>query len=268
MIRLFQIMVLICTAALLTSCKAPEKEKPIWEQVKLSDLATSSDANNPDGRLLKTINLDIHIFEMPIEDINVLNVVWQMMYTKPLQFNDYDAFKANSFSIGFGQIQMWNTIANVLRDAGCKHIETVSLLLPDGETNDFTIARLKKEQTIFYISTAGSMEGATIGPGKLALRIKVEKIPGSRGVCEVNAQPVFPSPITSPIPQLAASAKSAEFLFTSAGFGLKMSPGDFVLLGPEKYIDHQITLGSLFFSRPGRKPSVRMFLLVCTGIID
>jgi hypothetical protein len=268
MIRFFQIMVLICTAALLTSCKAPEKEKPIWEQVKISDLATSSDVNNPGGRLLKTINLDIHIFEMPIEDINVLNVVWQMMYTKPLQFNDYDAFKANSFSIGFGQIQMWNTIANILRDAGCKHIETVSLLLPDGETNDFTIARLNKEQTIFYISTAGSMEGATIGPGKLALRIKVEKIPGSRGVCEVNAQPVFPSPITSPIPQLAAQTKSAEFLFTPAGFHLKMSPGDFVLLGPEKYIDHQITLGSLFFSRPGRKPSVTMFLLVCTGIID
>ena len=261
-------MVLICTAAFLTSCKAPEKDKPIWQQAKISDLATSSDVNNPGARLLKTINLDIHIFEMPAEDINVLNYVQQMLYTKPLQFNDYDAFKANSFSIGFGQIQMWNTIANVLRDAGCKHIETVSLLLPDGETNDFTIARLNKEQTIFYISTAGSMEGATIGPGKLALRIKVEKIPGSRGVCYVNAQPVFPSPITSPIPQLAAQAKSAEFLFTSAGFYMKMSPGDFVLLGPDKYIGHQITLGSLFFSRPKPKPTVRLFLIICTGIID
>lgn len=268
MIRLFQIMVFSCTVALLTSCKAPEKDKPIWQQVKLSDLATSADVNHPDGRLLKTINLDIHIFEMPAEDTNTLNYVWQMLYTKPLQFNDYDAFCANSFSAGFGQIQMWNTIANVLRDAGCKHIETVSLLLPDGETNDFTIAKLNKEQTIFYISSAGSLEGATIGPGKLALRIKVEKIPGSRGVCEVNAQPVFPSPITSPIPQLAARAKSAEFLFTSAGFGLKMSPGDFVFLGPGKYIGHQITLGSLFFSRPGHKPAVRMFLLVCTRIID
>jgi hypothetical protein len=268
MIRLFQIMVFGCTAALLTSCNAPEKEKPIWQQVKISDLAPYSDVNHPAGRLLKTINLDIHIFEMPAEKIDALNNVWQMMYTKPLQFNDYDAFCANSFLVGFGQIQMWDTIASVLRDAGGKKIETVSLLLPDGETNDFTIARLDKEQTIFYISSAGPMEGTTIGPGRLALRIKVEKIPGSRGVCQVNAQPVFPSPITSSIPQLAAQAKSAEFLFTSAGFGLKMSPGDFVLLGPEKYISHQITLGSLFFSRPGPKPTVRMFLLVCTRIID
>jgi hypothetical protein len=261
-------MIFSGAVVLLTSCKTPEKEKPVWEQVKLSDLAPSPDANDPTRRLLKTINLDINIFEMSAEDSNVLNVVWQMMYTKPLKFNDYEAFKANSFSIGFSQIQMWNTIANVLRDAGCKHTETVSLLLPDGETSDFTITRLNKEQTVFYISTAGSMEGVTIGPGKLALRIKVEKILGERGVCKVTAQPVFPSPITSPIPQLAERTKVNEFLFTSAGFYLKMSPGDFILLGPDKYIGHQITLGSLLFSNPKPKPTVRMFLIICTRIID
>jgi hypothetical protein len=268
MIRLFQIMVLSCTAVLLIGCKTPEKEKPIWQQVKLSDLVPSSDANHPPGRLLKTINLNIYIFEMPAENISALNDAWQMLYTQPLRFNDCEAFKANSFLVGFGQAQMLDKIVNILCDAGGKKLETVSLLLPDGETNDFTITRLNKEQTIFYISTAGSMEGATIGPGKLALRIKVEKIPGSRGVCKVNVLPVFPSPITSSIPQLAAQAKSAEFLFTSAGFYLKMSPGDFVLLGPDKYIGHQITLGSLFFSKPKPKPTVRMFLLVCTRIID
>jgi hypothetical protein len=268
MIRFFQITAFICTAVLLTSCKAPEKEKPIWEQVKLSDLAPPPEVNNAASRLLKTINLDINIFEMPAEDVNVINYVQQMLYTKPLQFNNYDAFKANSFSARFGQIEMWNTIANVLRDAGCKHIETISLLLPDGETSDLTITRLNKEQTVFYTSSAGSLEGATIGPGKLAMRIKVEKIPGERGVCKVNAMPVFPSPITSPIPQLAERAKSNEFLFTSAGFYLKMSPGDFVLLGPDKYISHQITLGSLFFSRPKPKPTVRLFLIICTRIID
>ncbi|MBN1392444.1 MAG: hypothetical protein JW947_06530 [Sedimentisphaerales bacterium] len=268
MARFLQIIVFISTAILLISCNTPSKEKPIWEQVKIRDLRSLSDADSPADRLLKTINLDIHIFEIPGEDANTLNVVWQMMYAKPLQFNDFDAFKANSFSVGFGQIQMWDTIANVLRDAGGKQIETVSLLLPDGETSDFPVARLNSEHTVFYISSGGSMEGATIGPGRLALRIKVEKILGSRGVCKVTALPVFPSLMTSPIPQLAEQAKSAEFLFTSAGFSLKMSPGDFVLLGPQKYIGHQITLGSLFFSRPKPRPTVRLFLIICTRIID
>lgn len=268
MIRFSQIMIFICTAVLFAGCNAPEEEKPIWEQVKISDLAPPYEVNNTAGRLLKTINFDIHIFEMPAEDFNKLNNIWQMLYTKPLKFNDYDAFKANSFSLGFGQLPMWDIIANVFRDAGGKKIETISLLLPDGETNDFAITRLNKEQTIFYISSAGSMEGVSVGQGKLVLRIKVEKIPGSRGVCNVIAQPVFTPLITNLVPQLAEREKANEFLFTSAGFHLKMSPGDFVLLGPEKYIGHQITLGSLFFSKPKPNPTIRMFLIICIRIID
>jgi hypothetical protein len=268
MVRFFQIIVLICTAVLLTGCSQPEKEKPIWEQIKLSDVATPADVNHPEDRLLKTINFDIHIFEMPAEDYNGLNNFWEMMYTKPLHFNNYDAFRANSFSAGFGQISMWNTIATVLRNAGGEHTETVSLLLFDGETKDFTITRLNEEQTVFYIASGGSTEGVTIGPGKIALRIKAYKIPGERGVCVLKAMPVFTLSLQSAVPQLAEHAKSQEFLFKSAELFLKMSPGDFVLLGPEKYIGHQITLGSLFFSAPKPKPIVRMFLLICTRIID
>jgi len=195
-----------------------------------------------------------------------LNDVWQMLYTKPLRFNDYDAFVANSFSVGFGEVQMWNKIADLLRATGGKRAKTVSLLLLDGQASDLAIAALGNEQTIFYISTDGSMEGVTIGPGNLALRIKAEKIPGLRGVCNVDVQPVFSLPVRSSIPQLAAREKLGEFLFDAAGFRLKMSPGNFVFLGPKKYTSDQITLASLVFSRPGLGPVVRMFLFVCTRI--
>ena len=77
-------------------------------------------------------------------------------------------------------------------------------------------------------------------------------------------------------------ARFHEFDFSSAGFGLKMSPGDFVVLGPDKYISDRSTLGGLFFSKPEgslffdktkrkmpkHKPAVRVFVLVCTGIGD
>lgn len=273
MIRVSQIMVFSCALTLLTGCSAPEKNKPIWEQIKIGDLAPSPDAKPPWGRLVKTINFVIHTFEIPAENISALDDIWQILpgshfaknrkmgalYTKPLRFNDYNAFKANSFSVGFGQRRMLNKIADSLYNADAKKVKTVSLLLPDGQDKDLAIKRLDNEQTIFYISTAGSMEGATVGPGKLALRIKAEKIPGSRGVCDVDTKPVFSSPIRK---------KSSDFLFTPLGFKLKMSPGDFVFLGPQKFISHQITLDSLFFSRPKPKPVIRAYLIVCTGIID
>lgn len=266
MIRFFQIAVFSCLALLLTGCNAPEESEPIWEQVKITDIAPAHNGKQPDSQLLKTINFNVYIFEMPAENISTLNDVWQMLYTKPLRFNDYDAFVANSFSVGFGEAQMWDKIADLLRAAGAKQVKTVSLLLLDGQASDLAIAGLGNKQTIFYISTDGSMEGATIGPGNLALRIKAEKIPGLRGVCNVDVQPVFSLPVRSSIPQLAAREKLGEFLFDAAGFRLKMSPGNFVFLGPEKYSSDQITLGSLFFSRPGPRPVVRTFLFVCTRI--
>ena len=281
MIRLFQIVVLGCVGFLLTGCNPPEKSDALWKNIKISDLAPSHPGSQP----LKIINFNVHIFETPDANISELDDVWEMLYAGPLRFNDYDAFIANSFSVGFGQIQMWNKIGDSLRAANSRKAGTISLLLVDGHANDITVVRIHDKQTIFYISTDGSMEGATVGPVELVLRIKAEKIPGSKGVCNVDTMPVFSPLKRSSIPELAARAKSGEFLFTSVGFRTKMSPGDFVLLGSKKYISSQTTLGGLFFSNPRgglffskskgsqvlkaeRKPFVRIFLLVCTGIKD
>ena len=270
----------------LVGCEAPEEDTPIWEQVKIGDLVPIHSGKRPSEGSLKIINFDLYVFELPAENIGVLAEIWQILYVQPFRFDDYGAFAANSFSVGFGQIQMWDEIGGLLDAADAKMMPTVSLLLADGQSSDVTIRSLYGEQPVFYISSGGSMKGATLGPGKLALRIKAEKIPGLRGVCDVRVHPVFSPPIGSSIPQLAARAKAGELPFVSAGFRLKMSPGDFFLLGPEKYVSDQISLGSLFFSkpegslffikiksesspssvRPERKPAIRVFLLVCTSI--
>lgn len=280
MIRVFQIAVLSGLAFWLAGCNGSEKEEPIWEQVKITDLSPIPKDKYPDGQLLKTINFNVYIFEIPSENLSTLDDVWPMLYGQPLRFNDYDAFGANTFLAGFGQIPMWSRVAELLRSADGIQANITSLLLLDGQSNDIAVAGLGQEQTVFHASKGGSMEGATLGPGQLGLQIKAEKVAGSRGVCRMSAVPVFSPPRRSSIPLLASREKSGEFRFTSAGFSLKMSPGDFVLLGPEKYDSGQVTLGSLFFSKPAGslffselerkwpelKPAVRLFLLVCTGM--
>jgi len=283
MIRLFQIAVLGCISLALTGCNASEKNKPIWEGTKIGDIAPSHGGKRPGDQLLKTINFGVYVFEMPAENVSTLDNVWPMLYTPAsggLRFYDHNAFRANSFSVGFGQIRMWNEIADLLRAADSKSVRTVSLLLLDTQPSDIPIAPLHNEQTVFYISTDGSTERVNIGPGELVLRIRAQRIPGSRDVCDADIIPVFSPPIRASIPQLAARERLKELPFTSCRFGVKMRPGDFAFLGPVKYMSHQITLGSLFFSRPEgslffsetkrkppeRKPAVRMFLLVCAGM--
>ena len=279
MIRIFQIAFLISLAFLLTGCGNPAEE-PIWERVKITDLASTDRVEQPNGQRLKTINFNVYIYEIPSDNIGTLEEIWPMVYAQPLQFNNFEAFSANSFLAGFGQIPMWSRISDLLRSADGIQVGTVSLLLPDGRSNDVAVAVLKKEQAIFYFSEKRSMNKAKFEPGQFGLRIQAEKIAGSRGVCSVSVLPVFSPMKRSSLPLLSRREKAGEILFTATGFIVKMSPGDFVLVGPEKYNHSQTTLGGLFFSKPEgslffnelerklpeHKPALRLFLLVCTGI--
>jgi hypothetical protein len=279
MTRVFQIVLLGTLALWAAGCNSSET-KPIWERIKITDLAPIDNNKQGSKQRLKTINFKVYVFEIPSEDISKLDEVWPMLYTQTLQFNDQYTFSGNSFMAGFGKIPMWGKIADLLRSVDGIQTNTISLLLPDGQSQNVSVSVLGKEQTIFYISKNGTMKGATLGPGKIGLRITAEKIAGSRGVCKVSVLPIFSPLRQRSIPLLQGRVKTSEFLFTSAGFNLKMSPGDFVLLGPEKYDISLKTLDSLLFSKPEGslffneldrkapelKPAVRLFLLACTSI--
>ena len=262
MIRILSILALGVVVTLLAGCDGNQSDKPVWEGIKIGDLAPSDDGTGPGDRVLKTINFDVFIFEIPSENMGTFDDLWQKVYTRPLQFSDYDAFRASSFLAGFGQIKVWNEVAGLLDAAGARKVNTVSLLLLPGQNGDVAVAGLYREQEV-YFSRRGSMEGVTVGPGRLVLRIGADRIGGSRGVCSVTVVPVLSRPGRT---YLGAGEKWGDFVFDSVGFRLKMSPGDFVFLGPEKYCSDRVNLGSLFFSRPGPVPVVRAFLLLCTGV--
>ena len=268
MIKFFHIITICGLALTLTACGESQKNKPIWEQVKITDLMPSTGKETVELRQLKTINFNVCVFEVPAENISDVNGIWQMLSTQPVRFNNYEAFKANLFMAGFGQAPAWNKIDQLLIAAGGKEKETNYLLLPDGRFGWVPVAKLKSQQTVFYVPNGGRMEGVAVESGSLVLRIKAEKIAGSRGVCNFTAQPVYLSAARSTVSQPASREKTGEINFDSVGFGLKMSPGDFFLLGPEKYVSDRMTLSSLFFTKSERKPVIRIFLFVCARIAD
>jgi hypothetical protein len=264
----------------LGGCARP-KEEPIWEKVKIGDLAPSPD-QAPQAKFVRGIHLEIYVVEMPADNIDDLDKIRKKLRVRPLKLKSYQAFNANSFLARFGQLGMWNDVRSMLTTAEGQEVVKVSLMLTDNQPQTLTIAGLGRPQTVFYRADDGSRQGANVGPGILGLRIKGERIPGRRGVCEVTAYPVYSLPTQSAIPQIQAQMKRREFPFTCAALGLRMSPGDFVFLAPKEYISDQSLLAGLFFSNvqgrmffnpakskvPERKPAVRVFLLACARIDD
>ena len=121
-----------------------------------------------------------------------------------------------------------------------------------------------------------------VGPGVLALRLRVEPIPWARGVHKIIGYPTYTIPVISAIAPLQAKAREKEFYFAPAAFAVQMAPGDLIVIGPDEYTAERQTLGGLFFNKPEGtlffnpakrtppqiKPAVRVYVLICTAIND
>ncbi len=268
----------VLTCLFLSGCGEPQDTEPVWEKVKIGDLAPYGGGKTQQPQTTKTINLDVHIFEVPTDNIEKLERIRKTFYVKPLRLRNYASFTSDSFLVRFGPRERWQEIQDLLLAADGQRIANVSLMLPDAIAQTIAVIGLDRPQSLFFTATDGSRQAANVGPGVLGLRIQAETIPGARGLASVTAFPVFSLPTERAVPELDVRAKMREFPFTTAAFGLNMVPGDFVYLGPKEYLSDQTALGGLFFSNPkGRlffsktkppefKPAVRVFLIFCTGL--
>jgi hypothetical protein len=285
MMRLLNIQAVSLLLLSLPGCNNQHQDQPIWQQIKIGDLAPAQDPNQT-SRLLKGVGVKVFVIEMPADNFEDLDRIWEVMYKQPFLLANPGAFKANSFAAGFGQIHMWHAIAQLLDKAHAKRVATRTMLLAHGQTNDHEVIPLPTEQTVFYVDNEGSRTGIRLGPGKLVLRIRAEQVPGIRGLSAVTAQMVFVPPGRILLPFLARQANANEFEFVPAGFKLRMSPGDFFLLGPVAYTTDRLNLASRVFYKPQGSmffvpskenpavgkielmPAIRLFLVACSGIND
>ncbi|MBN2180713.1 MAG: hypothetical protein JW715_02270 [Sedimentisphaerales bacterium] len=279
MVRFIQIAALICLYSWLAGCIPPDEDS-LTNGTKIQDLAPKYNDGNGAENQLQTINFDMHIYEVPADNIDKIDEIRRTLDIKQFRYNNRLAFSNNFFSVYFGKLNQWNIISDLLINAGAERRSRTSLLMPDGQTKDFTVAGFDYPLTVFYTSSYGLKEGARVGPGFLTMRIKVGNSPSLRDAAEVTIYPVFTIPIGTSIPELDTQIKTREFPFTAAAFGLNMNPGDFIFLSPEKYVEDQSTLGYIFFNNPRGnmffekdkrkppelKPSFRVYMLTCTGI--
>ncbi len=277
MVRLLITAVLGCLFVFLSGCAEPVTQ-PFREEVKIGDLKTLESEKVPGRRSLPTANFDVHIYELPADNLGKLDCLWDGFHARGLKFYNYRAFAGNLFRVGMGRQFSWSRLDDLIKDLGGKRMALISLLLPDGRSEDLRITGLDRPDEISFVDRSLLRDKVLIGPGIVNLRLIGSQIPGARGVCQIVGYPAFTVPMASAAGPMAELAKQQEVQFKAAGFGLKISPDEFIVLGPTKYVSERMSLGGLFFTnldgtvftaggkRPTRKISVRIFVLVCTAI--
>ncbi|MBN2589266.1 MAG: hypothetical protein JXA96_05365 [Sedimentisphaerales bacterium] len=248
--------------------------------IKIGDLAPVYPDGSPGNNLLKAISIDFHVLEIPEENFSKLDEIRRTLNIRPIKFNNYLAFSANSFSAYYGRNQTRSTVYDLLQIAGAKHVTNQAIILIDGETTDIPIQQLPQMQVVYFSNLSGDKEAARVGPGYITMHISVKKADTLDDAASVAMFPLFTRMSANTISQYAQLEKLHDFPFYSAALQLNMIPGDFIFLAPESHIDDQTTLSGLFFSNPQgsmffdpqdkkppeRKPSVRIYVITCLGL--
>ena len=284
MVRFCCILVLIPGLAIgMAGCEtAPTKqpEEKIWEGITIPELAPSPKAALPPAQFHGAMNMEIRVMEVPADNVERLEALWQILSPGPLRMNSYEVFTENSFRVKFGRMDMWDKIRELLAEADGQAAATSSLMVPDNDMTDLPVASLPVGRRIAFVGENHSRQSVNVGPGILALRLRAEPIPWMRGVRKLIAYPVHTLAITTTISEVQARARQQEFHFAPAAFALPMGPGDLVVLGPDKYTGERTSLGGLFFNNPEgtmffnpdkrkppeHKPAARVYVLVCMAV--
>lgn len=255
---------------------------PVWEQVKIGQLGPPTPDPSRRAKVLGTVYFDVYAFDLPADNLEKLGAVWQSLSAKPIRTNSYTAFAENGFRARYGRWRIWKDVEALLIRAGGRGAGTTSLTLSEEMPADLPIADVPHDRPISFVGTDLSHQIANVGTGVLVLRLRAEPVPGARGVRKIIAYPVHTLPSSLAIPELDEAARQREFNFGAAAFASQMSPGDFLMLAPNTYTGQRRSLGGLFFNKPvgtvfvdpeqkrppERKPTVRLFILICTRMTD
>ncbi|MCP4453193.1 MAG: hypothetical protein GY809_17160 [Planctomycetes bacterium] len=270
---------LILAAA--TGCQKNATESPApWGEVKLSDLEAQGGADSKRIEAIRGINLDVHHFELPVDQVKTLGPVWKPLSKKGIRFRNALSFQGNGLQFSRSRADRLAWIFGSLEEAQAIKIGVSSIILTEEHDSDLLITPIPRRHTISFLDMKGATQSAVVGPGQLNLRLKAQKVGGSPFSNQIMGHPMVTVPTFSTIEKLDQLNDQYEAAFISSSFSARVMPGDVFLLGPEEFFGEITTLGGLFFLNPqGRifdsprpggsrkaKPTVRVYVILCTNI--
>lgn len=201
------------------------KTPPLRHSIKIGDLKPSLTTKPP-----VEITYQMMIFEIPSENVSILEEIFESLREQTLHFKDPYAFNANGFSAGFGQSSDWQPLGKKLRQAKARKVDTRSLIVFDDQGDDVQAGIVEEQGKYFYTHLDGSVSPQSLGPGYLMFRIKARPVPDRRGVAYLSVQPLFSRGLDDAMYRLVGKKRPGETVFDAASFDLKAVAGDFVIL--------------------------------------
>ena len=270
----------ILCASILPGCRSQDQPPPVWEQAKIGELAVINPPQDRPPSLAAQIKLEVQAFEIPTENVSELDEMWRPLTSKGLRFKNHAAFRANGFRVAKGRAHDLSWVVGKLHEAQGQRVDTIALTLTDDLEDDIRVRPVSTPQSLTFTAMDGSRQDTTVSAGVFCWRVKAKIIGSSGIIAQFTAYPFFKIPVPEAIEELAELTRSRQIAFFTAAFTTRLTAGDLIVLGPERYYGDQSTLGGLLLEKPqGRlfypkephgtpvvKPTLTILVFRCLGI--
>ena len=260
-------IILFILSILAAGCSANRRPQASTEGVKMSDLAPIDNMRDPGIDLLESVNVEVAVFEVPAGNISMLEDVWESLAYGPVRYKKPGDFDLNGFRAAFGRGVMINDLLDAIKVAGGEKTRKISMVILKGSSEKAVLRNLVYKRDVFY-TLEGAVEDVSLGPGVFLLAVKADRLSWRRGLCSISVTPACCGRAVSLKSVLRNKPEADCFEFSNLTAEWTASPGDFVLLGSHGYIDNDVTVSGMLFSRPHPFPVSKLYLISCSGIVQ
>jgi len=206
------------------------------------------------------VRLQIYTFYISEEGYAELSEVFDKAGQLGFEYSDEKDFIANGLVTTGGDMLAWNFLSKVLTKEQAKVASHMSLQTLEGMSEDVFISRLEAPSNVHY-SSGGVVSGLSLVPGEFVLRLKPEPLIGLRRATRLDIETVYKTSI-------AERGKFGEFVFEAVDCRVRLSPGQFILMGPRVWKADYDFLGDKMFFPERSVSAVHFCVIVCDSILE
>jgi hypothetical protein len=255
---------LFLSLAILAGCSAPPKAASPTPRVKLRDL-TPIDAAQRGMMVPSAVSFKVVTFAVPANEYNkvIQQVLASLNRGAGLSRSPAD-FAANGFVAAAGTIASADKSIAIISQSNSQLLDTSYYTVSDEKGYDIAMTSIAGGVSLPYVNN-GSRKNLTLKQGRLVLRIEVKRFSAWASVFKLTVQPVWKSPYEDSFIDRTLGT-SNDTLFRAAAIETNMQAGELVLIAPAGFTPDAPDMAGIFMTSSGKKPQVKIALLMCTGM--
>lgn len=253
-IRTATALLLVVPALMSPGCTAQkDPKKEIKEMGSKIFSGSKKSSKGSIRKLVDMVKIRVGTIEVPAGSASRSGKLWNYLDEEPVALKS-TVLGLNGFRVGLGIEETWPEVKRALKELTGKTVKMTDIQTAPGQPTPVVVQEKRPVQTIFSYTEKGFLKGSDYPPGDNLLLLCPTINEYDRDAVLLTIQPQIRTTRHYRLPTTKDGyttlvRRPKIFDFTSMTFSLKVTKGDFLIIGPGAQSSRPSSMGHHFLTR-------------------